>query len=259
MLATTPLFLISFLKEIQIGNFDFSLTASWPRKMDVESKRETMSIKVKAPDSLVLKRYAEMLKGSTRRIFGVRYGKILDLVEIEVQSEVLSVIAQFYDPSVRSFLFKDFQLAPTLEEYEHILGRPLIDGSPYLYQCNLPSWGRITKLLRVLEMELIKRKQQRSGIEGIPLSYLEEKMHFLLEIREWDNLIDVLGLAMYGIILLPHLNDYIDLEAINAFLATWERGSSSVVVVLENTYYSLQRCHDGRGRRLTCCMPALYL
>ncbi|RDX66159.1 hypothetical protein CR513_55109, partial [Mucuna pruriens] len=100
---------------------------------DVESKRGTLSIKVKAPDSLVLKRYMEMLKGSARRMFEVRFGKILDLVEIEVQPEALSALAQFYDSPMRSFLFKKFQLAPTMEEYKHILGIPLIDRSPYLY------------------------------------------------------------------------------------------------------------------------------
>ncbi|RDX78205.1 hypothetical protein CR513_41549, partial [Mucuna pruriens] len=80
-----------------------------------------------------------------------------------------------------------------------------------------------------------------------------------LVVEDWDNLIDILGLAVYGIIMLPHLNDYVDLATINAFVATREKGSSPVVVVLANTYYSLQCCHDGRGGQLTCCLPTLYL
>ncbi|RDX81741.1 hypothetical protein CR513_37542, partial [Mucuna pruriens] len=61
---------------------------------------------------------------------------------MEVQSEALSALVQFYDPSMRNFLFQDFQLSPTLEEYEHILDQPLSEELPYLYQGNLPSSGK---------------------------------------------------------------------------------------------------------------------
>ncbi|RDX96853.1 hypothetical protein CR513_20444, partial [Mucuna pruriens] len=81
-------------------------------------------------------------------------------------------------------------------------------------------------------------------------------MRVRAETRNRDGLAEVLGLAVYGIVFLPHLNDYIDLAAIDAFLATKERGLSPTVAILANTYYSLQ-CHDGRGGQLTCCIPAL--
>ncbi|RDX66156.1 hypothetical protein CR513_55106, partial [Mucuna pruriens] len=49
------------------------------------------------------------------------------------------------------------------------------------------------------------------------------------------------------------------MATIDAFLATREKGSSPMVAVLANTYYSLQCCHDGRGGWLTYCLLALYL
>ncbi|RDX81744.1 hypothetical protein CR513_37545, partial [Mucuna pruriens] len=91
---------------------------------------------------------------------------------------------------------------------------------------------------------------RRSGIEGLPLSYLEEKMNFFSENGNWDGFINILGLAIYEIVLLPHLNDYVDLTAIDVFLANRERGRSFVVAVLANTYYTMQYCHEGRGGRL---------
>ncbi|RDY10545.1 hypothetical protein CR513_04915, partial [Mucuna pruriens] len=37
------------------------------------------------------------------------------------------------------FTFRDFQLAPTLEEYERILGMPLAKSPPYLFKGKHPS------------------------------------------------------------------------------------------------------------------------
>ncbi|RDX72740.1 hypothetical protein CR513_47728, partial [Mucuna pruriens] len=68
------------------------------------------------------------------------------------------------------------------------------------------------------------------------------------EIEDWDTLVDTLGLAVYGIILLPHLNDYIDLAAIDIFLAAKESGLSPTMAVLANTYYILRHCHDSRDK-----------
>ncbi|RDX75370.1 hypothetical protein CR513_44751, partial [Mucuna pruriens] len=116
----------------------------------------------------------------------------------------------------------------------------------------------IARLLRVPEVEVLRKRQQRSGVKGIPLSYLEERMSILAEFGSWDALADTLGLAVYGVILLPHLNDYIDLAVIDAFIVVREKCLSPMVVVLANTYYSLQRYHGSRGH-LICCLPALYI
>ncbi|RDX89491.1 hypothetical protein CR513_28776, partial [Mucuna pruriens] len=66
--------------------------------------------------------------------------------QVEVQPGTLLALAQFYDPSIRSITFKDFQLAPTLEEYERILGQSLTERRAYLYQGNFPSWVKVAKI-----------------------------------------------------------------------------------------------------------------
>ncbi|RDX77671.1 hypothetical protein CR513_42165, partial [Mucuna pruriens] len=40
----------------------------------------------------------------------------------------------YYNPPLKCFTFRDFQLVPTLEEYERILGMPLERSSPYLFK-----------------------------------------------------------------------------------------------------------------------------
>ncbi|RDX73904.1 hypothetical protein CR513_46416, partial [Mucuna pruriens] len=80
--------------------------------------------------------------------------------------------------------FSNFQLAPTLEEYERLLGLSLIGRQPYLYQGNYPSWAKVMKMLKVLESELAKKRLRRNDVESIPRAYLEKRMEYLSEVKE---------------------------------------------------------------------------
>ncbi|KAI5417924.1 hypothetical protein KIW84_042523 [Lathyrus oleraceus] len=59
------------------------------------------------------------------------YGRILDILNEKMDMMTAVTIAQFYDPPLRCFTFSDFQLAPTLEEVERIIGRNLKDHNPF--------------------------------------------------------------------------------------------------------------------------------
>src|SRR4030042_2729278 len=87
-------------------------------------KRNTLPFKVRLPEVEGLKALNGELKALSRVSFTGRYGHILDLLSINVQADAIQTLAQFYDPPTRSFLFRDFQLAPTLEEFGSILGTP---------------------------------------------------------------------------------------------------------------------------------------
>jgi len=52
---------------------------------------------------------------------------------IEVFVEAIASLAQYYDQPLRCFTFGDFQLVPTMEEFEEILGCPLGGRKPYLF------------------------------------------------------------------------------------------------------------------------------
>jgi len=65
--------------------------------------------------------------------FRKAYGKILDLTIVEISTEVVVSLTQYYDQPLRCFTFGDFQLVPTVEEFEEILGCPLGGRKPYLF------------------------------------------------------------------------------------------------------------------------------
>ena len=52
---------------------------------------------------------------------------------IEVSAEAIASLTQYYDQPLRCFTFGDFQLVPTVEEFEEILGCPLGGRKPYLF------------------------------------------------------------------------------------------------------------------------------
>jgi len=55
----------------------------------------------------------------------------------------------------------DFQLVPTIEEFEGILGCPLGESKPYLFFGCYPSTTRIAKVVKISAQELDRVKQKK--------------------------------------------------------------------------------------------------
>ncbi|RDY03268.1 hypothetical protein CR513_13169, partial [Mucuna pruriens] len=141
--------------------------------------------------------------------------------KIETQPEALKALVQYYDAPARCFTFRDFQMAPTLEEYECLLGLPLT--------------------------ELGSVKKNRNGSEGLPRAYLEKRLDLFRVWENWSVFMDALELLIYEILLFPQLEDYVDLVAMGLFLAKKNKGENSAMVVLADTYYSLNQCGERGG------------
>lgn len=71
-------------------------------------KRKTLQLKSRLPKLGNLKVFNAELTTIHRDAFVCKYGKILALLFIEVHTKVITALAQFYDPSLRIFMFKDF-------------------------------------------------------------------------------------------------------------------------------------------------------
>ncbi|RDY00260.1 hypothetical protein CR513_16576, partial [Mucuna pruriens] len=79
------------------------------------------------------------------------------------------------------------------------------------------------------------------------------------EEEDWPAFVDVYGLLVYGIMLFPQIEHYVDLVAIDAFLGRQDRGEHPIVAVLANTYYTLDYCNMRNGNKLRCCTTQLFL
>ncbi|KAI5398252.1 hypothetical protein KIW84_063881 [Lathyrus oleraceus] len=86
--------------------------------------------------------------------FKKRHQKLLSILSADVVEGLLSVLVQFYDPLYRCFIFLDYQLVPTLEEYAHILGIPVSSKVPFSGLEEIPRSHLITEALHLKKSEI---------------------------------------------------------------------------------------------------------
>ncbi|KAH1249789.1 hypothetical protein GmHk_05G013076 [Glycine max] len=165
-------------------------------------------VKVKSLDTTSIKELGQLMKPLQMQAFRKTYGKILELTIAEVSIEAIASLTQYYDQPLRCFTFGDFQLVPTIEEFEEILGCPLGGRKPYLSSGCLPSLSRIATVVKDSARGLDRIKQTRNGIAGLPRGYLEDKA-----------------------------------RAIDAFLAYHHSKESPVVAVLADLFDTFDRRH----------------
>ncbi|KAH1188220.1 hypothetical protein GmHk_U059817 [Glycine max] len=182
-------------------------------------------VKVKSLDTTSIKELGRLMEPLQMQAFRKTYGKILELTIAEVSIEAIASLTQYYDQPLRCFTFADFQLVPTIEEFEEILGCPLGGRKPYLSSGCLPSLSRIATVVKDSARGLDRIKQTRNGIAGLPQKYLEDKAR--------------------------------DLVAIDAFLAYHHSKESPVVAVLADIFDTFDRRCEKSSARIICCLPAL--
>ncbi|RDY00989.1 hypothetical protein CR513_15744, partial [Mucuna pruriens] len=81
---------------------------------------------------------------------------------------------------------------------------------------------------------MARERRNRNDMEGINRFYLEERLLRLKEEDNWQAIVDVLELLIYGILLFPHLEDYVDLAVVEVFLAKKDRGENPIMAFLAN-------------------------
>jgi len=117
-------------------------------------KKRFYHVKIKSLEVASLQELGQLMDQLQRQAFRKRYGKIWDLAMIDVSIEAMASLTQYYDQPLRCFTFGDFQLVPTVEEFEEILGCPLGGIKPYLFSWFYPSMARISKVVKISAQEL---------------------------------------------------------------------------------------------------------
>ncbi|KAH1215183.1 hypothetical protein GmHk_13G036386 [Glycine max] len=200
-------------------------------------------VKVKGLDVTSLKELGRLMGPLQRQAFRKVYGKILDLTVAEVFMEAVVSLAQYYDQPLRCFTFGDFQMVPTIEEFEEILGCPLGGRKPYLFSGFLPSLSKIAAVVGDSAKELDRMKQTRNGVVGLPRKYLEGKTRDMASQEKWGPFADILALLIFGVVLFPNVDGLLDLAAIDAFLAYHHSKESPVVAILADLFDTFDRSY----------------
>ncbi|KAL5133990.1 hypothetical protein HKD37_03G007245 [Glycine soja] len=214
-------------------------------------------VKIKGLDIASIKELGRLMRPLQMQAFRKAYGNILDLTIAEISTEAVVSLTQYYDQPLRCFTFGDFQLVPTIEEFEEILGCPLGGRKPYLFSGFLPSLGKIAVVVRDSARELDRVKQTRNGVVGLPRKYLEDKAKDMANQEEWVPYMDVLALLIFGVVLFPNMDGLVDLAAIDAFLAYHHSKESPVVAILADLFDTFDRRCEKSSAQIIFCLPAL--
>src|ERR1051325_5265637 len=137
---------ISYLLGLVVGLF-------W--KMDTEKKnnqRRHPVYKFPAPALENLLLLANKSPPENVLTFTRDYGRILTWLKApltDYQKDGLQALFQFYDRELRCFVFPDYLLMPTLEEYSSILDIPILHQVPFHASMERPTDDQLAKALHL--------------------------------------------------------------------------------------------------------------
>ncbi|XP_058763940.1 uncharacterized protein LOC131637359 [Vicia villosa] len=166
---------------------------------------------------------------------------------------ILSTFIQLYDPLYHCFTFPDYQLLPTLEEYSSIIGLPITGRIPFTGLEEDPKSHDIANFTHLRKDEIEKNMVTKGGLVGLPALFLIEKSLSSSQERKEDDFEAVFAFLVYGLLLFPNIDNFVDMNAIKIFMK-----GNPVPTLLGDTYYFTHlRNSYGKGV-ITYCTPLLY-
>ncbi|KAI5398855.1 hypothetical protein KIW84_064297 [Lathyrus oleraceus] len=214
-------------------------------------KRHTKKYSFRQPDVKELRNMTSYVLDPLG--FKARYGKLLPLLTTQVDKGLMSTLAQFYDPLYHCFSFPDFQLLPTLEEYAHLIGIPILDQVPFSGLESIPTAREIANLLHIDEALIKANLTVKGGIQGLPSEFLIAQATVYGKARSEDAFEALFVLLIYGLVLFPNIDKFVDANAIRIFAIL-----NPVPTLLGGAHVSLHLRNAKGGGVIVCCLPLLY-
>jgi len=186
--------------------------------------------------------------------FRESHGRLLNLLRVNVEDGILETLVQFYDPVYHCFTFPDYQLVPTLEEYAYWVGLPVSKGKPFNGLELAPKPAAIAIALHLKPSDIVEPHFTiKNGFQGLTAKFLYQKASNFAKAKKTDAFELVLALLIYGLVLFPNMDNFIDLNAIKMFLT-----KNPVPTLLADTYHSIHHRNSKKGGMIVCCAPLLY-
>ncbi|XP_050909489.1 uncharacterized protein LOC127123300 [Lathyrus oleraceus] len=182
------------------------------------------------------------------------YGNILDLVNESVDYVALTTLAQYYDIPMHCFTFPDFQMAPTLEEFERILNRSIKDHNPFPKIEEDFAMPKLASVLGIDVGELAANWAPKGVDKGFTKKNLEGHAWKFAKENKWESCIAFLALLIYAIVLFPNIDNFIDHAVVEIFLS-----GNPVPFLLADFYHTFHTLPEKKGGTFLCCAPLLYI
>ncbi|KAL3740080.1 hypothetical protein ACJRO7_021369 [Eucalyptus globulus] len=180
-----------------------------------------------------------------------RLGRLVPLLDVDVQSGVMQALAHFWSPQTSTFIFGKHELTPTLEEYNIAIGKPLeleLINPPI----GLEPESILSDFLK-MDKNLIKRVLKDNCL-ACPFSFLDQifaSANTLLKSR-------IFLLAFFGLVIFP-----LRKGAINPSIAWVVKQVcariSFVNTILAETFLSLTRFKEDEDKTFRAPIELLQI
>ncbi|XP_050899832.1 uncharacterized protein LOC127106590 [Lathyrus oleraceus] len=217
------------------------------------NQKSTYSFKLRNPKLGLIKGLISDVKKIRRNNFCVKYGDLLTIMNTEVDAWAIFTLAQFYDPPLQCFTFQDFQFEPTLEEFSHIADIGIKDEVPNTGLGEFPTHQQIGSPIHLDKAKVKANLRPKGDTLGFTLKFLVGKASDFKSKEDWIASNDVLALILYGIVLFPNIDDFVDMTAIRIFLL-----KNPISTFLADVYHSIHWRNEKNGGMIQCCAPLLY-
>lgn len=201
----------------------------------------------------------EKLSARDKDVFYERYGKIADLLQMQVQWDALKALTEYWNPSYRCFTIGEIDTTPTIEEYDELLGvNKNIRTRFYQHHHGGIADKRLGSILGATIEHIRAVKISKGQSKGWYWSSMRSYFFASLNDLDCTRRIRILALGIYGLVLLPSAMLMIDDAAVNAFNEIEVSHLNPSSVILAETFMTLDHCRI-KGGTLRCCHQLLYV
>lgn len=187
--------------------------------MEKIDQRNTYLYKLRDSKFDELRKLGDFLVDDYRVAFKKAYSNLLGVLTTREDTRLILTFAQFYDPTLHCFTFQDFLLAPTLKEFAHLLHLPVKDQVPYMNEDNFPDSAVITQVLHMKKDLIDSSFRVKGNVKGLPSKFLFKKATLFANNGSWDSFYAIFAFIIYGLVLFPSVEGFIDKVAITIFIS----------------------------------------
>lgn len=104
---------------------------------------------------------------------------------------------------------------------------------------------------------LLHYKEDREA-QRLKRKYLEMISQGFVDNEKWESFGDVLALVIFGLVLFPNMDNFIDYTVISVFWNVNNQVMNPVPALFVDVYYTLCTFHGKKKGLLCCCIHLLY-
>ncbi|GKV17024.1 hypothetical protein SLEP1_g27582 [Rubroshorea leprosula] len=156
--------------------------------------------------------------------FDKKFGRIADVLQVELDWEIIRASLRFYVPHLCCFVFLEFELVPTIEEYFQLLfNRPEMSSEVYVpnpvnFQLNKLQFQSILQKILSFPLEFTKGCiMKKNEVWGVNWNMMYSKLKFDLSSLSEEDWLNFVALGIYGMVILPTNMDSISSSVVAMF------------------------------------------